>query len=173
MMVGPIGSLRSRLRFSLRTFLLLVGACCVLLLAGPSVYNLFVPDSGDQGEWEQQDDFSPSFAQLLVNPDRYHGKKIRIEGFLHVEFEGNGIYASKDHADRLISREGFWVDFDKQAVPFDGIVGPKEFDRKWVLIEGTFNKNNRGHMGAWSGAIEKIDRVYTLTNYHPDRAPID
>ncbi|HTN76728.1 MAG TPA: hypothetical protein VL096_15825, partial [Pirellulaceae bacterium] len=114
------------------------------------------------------DEFTPSFSQLMTKPDRYHGKKIRLRGFLHVEFEGNAIYLSKEHADHLIAKEGFWVTFDKTAVPFEGIVGPKEFHRRWVLVEGTFNKDGRGHHSAWSGEIANIDRVSLLTNYHDD-----
>ena len=113
-------------------------------------------------------EFNTSFAALLANPDRYHGKKIRLEGFLHVEFEGNAIYSSKDHADHLITHEAFWVSFDKVAIPFEGIVGPKEFHRRWVMIEGTFDKNRRGHLSGWSGEINDIDRVLALEKYYSD-----
>ena len=38
----------------------------------------------------------PSIVQLLANPDRYHGKKVGVEGFLHVRFEDCSIYLTKD-----------------------------------------------------------------------------
>jgi hypothetical protein len=114
------------------------------------------------------DEFTPSFSQLMANSNRYHGKKIRLEGFLHVEFEGNAIYLCKDHADHLICKEGFWVSFDKKALSFDENAGPRHFHRRWVLIEGTFDKDERGHMSAWSGAIQNIDRIILSDKYYDD-----
>ena len=116
---------------------------------------------------ESQRDFRPSFAAVLANPAHFHGKKIQLKGFLHIEFEGNAIYLSKDDADHLITRNGFWVSFDKQAVPFEGN-GPKEFHRKWVLIEGVFDKDGGGHMNSWYGEIKNIDRIYELKRYYKD-----
>jgi hypothetical protein len=41
------------------------------------------------------EEFNNSIVRLLANPDRYHGKKVRIEGNLRVEFEGTAIYYRK------------------------------------------------------------------------------
>ena len=115
-------------------------------------------------------DFTPSLVALLANPQHYHGRKIRVEGFMHVEFEGNAIYLSKDDADHLITSNGLWVSFDKNAIPYEGVVGPKEFHRKWVLIEGVFkyNPQGSGHFGGWSGEIKSIDRIYELKRHYSD-----
>jgi hypothetical protein len=89
---------------------------------------------------------------------------------MDVEYEGTAIYLSKDDADHLITRNGLAVSFDKNAVPFEGVVEPKEFHRKWVLVEGVFKFNERGsgHFGAWSGKIESIDRIYELRRFYSD-----
>ncbi|MCO6455636.1 MAG: hypothetical protein J5I93_10110 [Pirellulaceae bacterium] len=108
------------------------------------------------------EDFQASIVQLLAHRDRYHGKKIQIKGFLHVRFEDSAIYLSKDDGEHGITTNGFWVSFEKANVPFEGAVGPGEFDRKYVVIEGTFNARSRGHHSAWQGSIEKISRVVEL-----------
>ena len=109
------------------------------------------------------EEFNASIVQILSHRDRYHGKRVQIEGYLLVRFEGTSIYLSKEDAVYGMTRNGFWVSFDKRAVPYDGIAGPVQFHRKYVLIEGTFDKDNMGHMSLWQGAIENVDRVLELT----------
>ena len=38
-----------------------------------------------------------SILQLIVTPERYDTKKVQVEGFLHLEFEGNALYLSENH----------------------------------------------------------------------------
>jgi hypothetical protein len=94
--------------------------------------------------------------QLIANPSKYHGKWVQIHGYLHVRFEDYAIYFSKESADHLWGCNGFWVDFDKTAISYDGA---KQFDGKHVLIEGTFDKDDYGHLGLWKGAITKVNRI--------------
>ena len=105
---------------------------------------------------------SPSIVQMLAHRDKYHGKKVQIGGYLRVRFEDTAIYLSKQDAEYHISTNGFWVTFDKTALPYVGNVGPTEFDNKYVIIEGMFNKDKMGHYSAWQGSIEKIDRIIKL-----------
>ncbi|MGD0900325.1 MAG: hypothetical protein ABR915_21035 [Thermoguttaceae bacterium] len=103
-----------------------------------------------------------SIVQILAHRGRYHGKNVQIEGYLHVRFEGTAIYLSKDDAEYGITRNGFCVFFNKAAVPYNGLAGPTEYDRKYVLIEGTFDKDLTGHFSAWQGAIKNVTRVVEL-----------
>jgi hypothetical protein len=107
---------------------------------------------------------NPSMVMLLAHLDRYHGRHIRTEGFLHVRFEDTAIYLSREDAEYLIGRNGFWVAFDRKTVPFEGGIGPKQFDNKYVLVEGTFDRSGRGHGSSFQGTI-KVDRVVELKRY--------
>jgi hypothetical protein len=128
------------------------------------------PDAPTQAEKKDKQPLTPypdeffnsSLVQILANRDKYDGKVVQVEGFLHVRFEDKAIYLSKESADYGMTRNGFWVTFDKKAVPYEGEVGPKQFDKKYVLIEGRFNKKSRGHLGLFQGAIENVDRVLEL-----------
>jgi hypothetical protein len=114
-------------------------------------------------------EFTPGLAAVLANPDRFHGKRISIKGFLHVDFEGTAVYLCKDHADYLITENGLCVDFDPQAIEVEQRTGgPTKLHRKWVLLEGTFDKDNRGHHGSWSGALTKVDRAEECRQYYED-----
>jgi hypothetical protein len=124
------------------------------------------PTAGQKKEEElgkfPSSEFPPSLVQLLAHPDRYHGEKLQVKGYLHVQFEGTAIYLSRDDAEYGITRNGFWVQFDKASGPFEDGVKPEQLDKKYVLIEGTFDKNSFGHMGLWAGTIGKVTRAYEL-----------
>lgn len=112
-------------------------------------------------------DFNTSVVQILADRSRYHGKKVQIKGYLHIQFEDSAIYMSKECAEYGMTRNAFWVEVDKKTIPFEGVVGPKQFDKKFVLIEGVFNKSSHGHGGLFQGCIDKVYRISEL-HKHPD-----
>ena len=108
-----------------------------------------------------------SLVRLIANPDLYHDKPVRVEGFLNVEFEGTALYLSRDDSNYLINRNGLWISFgrDLDSWKTQGL-SPEKFKRRFVLIEGVFDKGFLGHMGAFSGGIREIWRVMELTKYY-------
>jgi hypothetical protein len=95
-----------------------------------------------------------SIIHLIATPERYHGKLVRLVGFVHIEFEGNAIYLHREDFDRLLTRNALWLsitpDIDKQA---------DKYNDRYVLVEGTFNAENKGHFERCSGSIENIKRL--------------
>lgn len=100
--------------------------------------------------WEEVQ--AVSLIQLISNPNQYKGSYIRVCGFLRLEFEGNGLYLHCEDYEQSLTRNGLWVD-----VP--GSTKKENVDLKYVIIEGTFDPEDKGHMGLWSGAIKDIKRV--------------
>lgn len=100
------------------------------------------------------EEYQASIVQILAHRDRYHGKVVQITGYLRVQFEGTAIYLSKEDADYGMTRNGLCVTVGK---------GSAKHDQKYVLIEGTFDKDLMGHMSAWQGAIKNVTRVVELT----------
>ncbi len=102
--------------------------------------------------------WGPALVELIARPELYDGKRVRVIGFVNFEFEGNGLYVSREDWQRSINRNGVWVDpparFKTDSAP--SRVHPNQ---RYVLLEGTFNTRNTGHMGMWSGAIEKVTRL--------------
>ena len=87
--------------------------------------------------------------QLISNPSAYNGKLIRVFGFARFEFEGTALYLHEEDYKQMLTRNGVWLSMAEK----------KELDRKYALIEGVFNANNRGHLGLWSGSLEKVTRA--------------
>jgi len=100
---------------------------------------------------------SVSLMQLIVNPEQYHGKRVRVIGISILEFEGDSIWFTKEHYVHRIYKNSLWIVPDYvalQTTPQE----LEEFNGKYVLMEGIFNKNDHGHMGLNSGTLEKITR---------------
>lgn len=95
-----------------------------------------------------------SIIQLIATPERYHGKVVRIVGFVRLEFEGNAIYLHQEDLKHGLTTNGLWLsvtdEIEKRA---------DKYSDKYVLVEGTFNSHNKGHMEMNSGAIENIKRL--------------
>lgn len=90
-------------------------------------------------------------VQLLAQPEKYHGKFIRVHGFLRLEFEGKALYLHREDYANGLTKNGVWVDMLETPEHM-------KLNMHYVLIEGVFNAKDRGHLGLWSGAIEKINR---------------
>jgi len=100
---------------------------------------------------------SVSLMELIVNPKKYHGKLVRVIAVSRIEFEGNGLWLTKEHYKYRVYKNSLWLIPDYQALKSTRSQLAK-YNGKYVLIEGIFNKDNRGHMGMNSGAIEKVTR---------------
>jgi hypothetical protein len=133
----------------LRAFLL---ASCMLGATGLTAWKAGI---GVQAavESKQLGPIDVSIIQLIATPEKYDGKLVRAIGFVRLEFEGNVIYLHQEDLKHGLTRNGLWLNVPK------GI--QKEADKyndQYVLVVGTFNAREKGHMGMTSGAIEDINR---------------
>jgi len=114
------------------------------------------PDINDASPSEVQESQATdaSIIQLVANPERYHGKFVRVIGFVHLEFEGNAIYLHREDFENGLDKNSLWL-----SVADEIRKESAKYNDKYVLVEGTFNSQNRGHMGINSGAIENIRRL--------------
>ena len=66
---------------------------------------------GDSDLQIEDEDKTVSIIRLIGTANDYHDEKVRIKGFLHVEFEGNAIYQHKEDYERGLCKNGLWVSF--------------------------------------------------------------
>ena len=103
-----------------------------------------------------------SLMQLIVNPEKYHGKRVSVVGVSKNGFEVHNICFSKEHSQYGITQNCLWIIPDHEALK----VTSKELEGangKYVLMEGIFNKENHGHLGAYAGTLENITRFEERT----------
>jgi hypothetical protein len=92
-----------------------------------------------------------SMVQLIATPEKYDGKTIIVVGFLHLEREGNILYLNKTDYDHAITKNGLWI--VRNSKINENI---EKLNLHYVLISGTFDARNKGHMSLASGAIKDI-----------------
>ena len=96
-----------------------------------------------------------SIIQLIATPEKYDGMLVRVTGVGNLEFEGNAIYLNKEDL-AYRTHNAVWLDFQSNTtVSYEEA---KDFNGKYVIVEGVFDKNNTGHMGDFHGAITDITR---------------
>jgi len=92
-----------------------------------------------------------SLTRLIVEPEEYDGQVVHVIGFLNIEFEGDALYASEDAYRGSMVNDRIWVDIPS------GITNRREmFQHRYVLLKGTFDANDRGHMGMFSGTLRDV-----------------
>ncbi|HEY1396392.1 hypothetical protein [Roseateles sp.] len=107
-----------------------------------------------------------SLINLIATPTAFHAKPVVILGFLHSEREGDAVYLHRDDWEQGIAKNGLWIDVD--SIPVERL---KELNNRYVLVEGTFDMVNQGHLGSWSGSIHRITRIEALRPLPSQQAP--
>jgi hypothetical protein len=102
-----------------------------------------------------------SIINLITTPEKFHGKKVRIRGYLSMEFEESALYFSKDStyteavgvqvADWTLTEESI----DNYRKKEEQIRA--EFNNHKVLIEGEFDMYARAFL--LRGVLRKITRI--------------
>lgn len=94
-----------------------------------------------------------SLILLIANPTAFDQKRVLVKGYVVLEFESQHMYLSEADAKHLITRNSVWLDVSEAVY-----AKRTEFNRRYVLVEGTFNARRRGHLGLSSGEIGNIGR---------------
>jgi hypothetical protein len=94
-----------------------------------------------------------SLISLIAAPKDFDGKRVRLIGYVRLEFEGDSIYLHKEDALRGILKNGLWLDVDldeKQTA---------RVNNGYAIVEGVFSMGEKGHLGSWSGSIKNVTRL--------------
>jgi hypothetical protein len=135
----------------------IANALSLTLLAGSLACKGGVP-ARETSRSEQDDDAQRiSLVQLVANPHQYHGRRVRVAGFCHLEFESQGLYIHRDDFGQMLLKNGVWLDLDPS---------PEQLllSDHYVAVEGTFDAQRQGHLSMYSGvltAVRRMDRVPT------------
>jgi hypothetical protein len=101
---------------------------------------------------------SASLISLIANPEKYDGRQVRLIGAFQLEFEGHSFCLHKDDLSQHIHANCLWVDPDFEALGIDRMT-LSGLNGQYVLLEGTFHKDNRGHRGLYAGSVGGVWRV--------------
>jgi hypothetical protein len=93
-----------------------------------------------------------SLIHLIQHPDVYDQKHVRVVGFASFEFEGTAVYVSQEAYDHTITKNAIWLDV---GLPESVL----KYHKKYVLVEGIFDRNRLGHKNMFSGTLWQINRL--------------
>src|SRR5690349_6313687 len=67
-----------------------------------------------------------SLIQLIARPADFDKKMVRVIGFCHLEFEGNGLFVHRQDFEQSISKNGLWLDAPR---------GKASLSDRYVIVE--------------------------------------
>src|SRR5262245_34650610 len=127
----------------------LLGVLAVAVVAACAVKGTATQEKGGADGSSPQRPLALSLVQLIATPERYDGKFVRVWGYVRLEHEGSAVYLHKEDFERSLSRNGLWLTGPEQG----------EVSDCYALVEGRFDARNKGHLGLWSGAIDRVSRL--------------
>lgn len=140
---------------------MLRGICCWLLLFCLKTSCSSAPKI-DPNEGTIKVDRSAetvSIYQLLVNPEKFDGKHVRLIGFVTVGFEDYMVYPHQDDARFTILNNGIPLVLPHAAFVDKAVYQQySALDYKYVIIEGTFSGKYYKNARAWDRRIRNITR---------------
>jgi hypothetical protein len=84
-----------------------------------------------------------SLIHLIAHPERYDGKRVRVAGFLCLEFEGTCLFLHREDRDHCLFQNALWVSVRYGDLTQDRA---KELHHRYVTIVGTFRRDVTGHL---------------------------
>lgn len=109
-----------------------------------------------------------TMIQLIATPEKYDGQLVRVIGVGNLEFEGNCISLSKEDLKYGVGNS-IWIELGEKAISYEEA---RKFNGEYVIIEGTFDKDDCGHMDMFCGSIKNISR-YELWDVYKYYNPLD
>jgi hypothetical protein len=100
-----------------------------------------------------------SLIQLLVDPEAFHGRSVRVAGYYIRGEEESALYLTQEDAKYGIVRNAVWIDLGRGFLAEHDVAG---LTRKHVMLEGAFSKDRHGHLGLYQGTIENVTEAIVL-----------
>ena len=132
--------------YALGTILLVSGLCLAQVRPSDGYYPKGGPD-------ENVEDVS--LIRLIANPQAYDNKRVRITGFLDLQFEGNAVYLHREDFDHGLTKDALWIDVPTNINQSQ----IKAINDHYVICTGKFVASMHGHMGMFSGEMTDITRL--------------
>ena len=144
-----------------KKFLLIIIPIIIVLIVlsffgAKFVKRLIIKSGYDDSEINPYNQFAKdvTMIELLANPNKYDGELIRVSGVGQLQFEGDCLFLSKEDY-KYYTDNRIWLQLSDHATPYQEA---KTYNGKYVLVEGIFDKDDRGHLDLFMGSIKNVTR---------------
>lgn len=93
-----------------------------------------------------------SLLALIQNPEMFDGQLVRVIGLCSFGFETNAMWGATEYYNQSLTKNAIWLALP-DGMDMSGLHG------KVMLVEGVFSAQDKGHLGLYSGSIDKITRI--------------
>lgn len=90
----------------------------------------------------------------MARPEKFDGRLVRVIAVGQLEFEGDCISLSKDDL-KYGTGNSIWIELGDKAI---NDAEAKEYNGRYVEVEGFFDKDDCGYMNMFRGSIKKVSR---------------
>lgn len=109
-----------------------------------------------------------SLVRLLAQPERYDERLVRVIGYARADFEGTGLFLTREHQEAGIRPDGIYLSVAGSPV-LDGrtpdafwkdLAFRQEKSRNnYLVVEGRFDAGDGGPEGDWAGTLRAIREI--------------
>lgn len=89
-----------------------------------------------------------SLVTLVAMPERYHGKPVVVSGFMYLQREHNALYIGKSDFQHGALKNAVYLQITNDL--FEHVY---RLNGCYVVVSGTFDGKNTGHLGLFSGEL--------------------
>jgi hypothetical protein len=93
-----------------------------------------------------------SIVELIAAPERFRSRRVRLIGYVVLEFEGTAVYLHEEDYTRAIMRNALWLDVSRGG-------SPPLSQPAYAIVEARFEPDRHGHMDLFAGALSEISRI--------------
>jgi hypothetical protein len=97
-----------------------------------------------------------SLINLIATPEKYHNQKVIVLGVARVEPELRALYFCREHVELNVQFTSVWLKLEDAETT---ITNPERFNGEYIVVEGVYDMNLTGHLGAHHGSIRRIARI--------------
>lgn len=96
-----------------------------------------------------------SIINLIATPEKYHGKRVRVIGYLNLVYENDAVYLHKEDYDMSIGKNCVGLIITTEV---RNSANYQNCNNKYIFVEGTFNMN-AGNKGSFNSALDSIAKI--------------
>ena len=105
-------------------------------------------------EGDDQPCVATTLEELLAHPEKYHGRRVRVAGYHHAEFEHSSLSAGPASIRKY--KASVWLGGMSHFANPEDVVS---YNDAFISVEGTFTAGQGGHLGLWAGEIGRLTKI--------------
>lgn len=93
-------------------------------------------------------------SELIADPQRFEGQRVRVVGFLRLQFDRNALYMTRDDFNNAVVEHALWLDLKNSQLR-----SSSKLNNGHVTVEGVFGPADKIHVGKWAGALKEVSSL--------------